>query len=356
MRMVVMAERNLTPLDAKTAVGLIRYRPDAVVGAIDSTRCDGDVAAALGLDIGRGMPVFPDVPTALAVRPNTLAIGVAPANDQLYPHYRRQILLAVEAGLDILSGLHFRLSDDPEIAAAAARHRIRLHDVRIPPATRRVAGRVDRRRGNHTVLAIGSDGSVGKMTAMLELDRAARRAGLRSAFLATGQTGMMIAGGGLAADTIVSDFLAGAVQQHVVELATRADWTFVEGQGALNHPAYSAVTLGIMHGALPDALIMCHAAGSTALQGRPDCRLPALSRLVRANEEAVNLVHPRGDCAVVGVALRTLGLSDAEAAAAVREVAAETGLPTTDVVRFGAGELLDALLRHRDGVPDRRVG
>ena len=347
-RIVVMAERNLTPLDAKTAVGLIRYREPEVVGAIDSTRCGLDVATALGLDIGRGIPVFRDVPQSLAARPDTLAIGIAPANDLLYPYWRAQILLAIESGLDILSGLHFRLAHDPEIAAAARGYGVRLHDVRTPPESRRVAAHVERRHGNTTVLAVGSDGTVGKMTTMLELDRAARRAGMSSTFLATGQTGMMISGGGLPADGIVSDFLAGSVQQHVVELAERFDWTFVEGQGALNHPAYAAVAVGIAHGALPDAMVMCHSAGATTIEGRPDCPLPGLPRLIAANEEMVNLVRPGARCAVVGISLRTLGLSDRAAEAAVREVSEETGLPTTDVIRFGPDPLLKALVAHRD--------
>ncbi|WP_020671550.1 DUF1611 domain-containing protein [Amycolatopsis nigrescens] len=347
-RIVVLAERNLTPMRGKTAVGLIRYREPEIVGSIDSTRSGMDVATALGQDVGHGIPVFRDVPESLTARPDTLAIGVSPASDQLKPDFRAQILLAIESGLDILSGLHFRLSQDPEIATAARRHGVRLHDLRTPPEDRRVAAHVERRQGNSTVLAVGSDGTVGKMTTMLELDRAARQAGLSSTFLATGQTGMMIAGGGLPADGIVSDFLAGAVQEHVVELAERFDWTFVEGQGALNHPAYAAVTVGIMHGALPDAMIMCHAAGATSIEERPDCRLPDLPRLIAANEEMVNLVRPDGDCAVVGVSLRTLGMSDRDAAAAVRQVTEETGLPTTDVIRFGPEPLLAALLAHRD--------
>jgi uncharacterized NAD-dependent epimerase/dehydratase family protein len=191
------------------------------------------------------------------------------------------------------------------------------------------------------------------MTTMLELHRAARAAGRRSDFLATGQTGILIAGAGVPADSVVSDFLAGAIEERAVELAERADWTFVEGQGALNHPAYSAVTLGILHGAMPDALVLCHVPGARTINGWPDCPMPPLERIVRMNEDAAGWLRPTG-CPVVGISLLTWGMSDRDAADVIRTTEDATGLPTTDVIRFGADPLLAALTRHRAEVERRR--
>jgi uncharacterized NAD-dependent epimerase/dehydratase family protein len=354
-RIVLLAEGLFTPFDAKTAMGVLRYREPEVVAVVDSSRRGTDAATALGMDLGRGVPVVGDVAESLAGAPDTLVIGITPGNDRLYPRYRQEVLAAVDAGLDIHSGLHFRLGEDPEIAAAASSRGVRLWDVRRPPETRRVARYLAHRPGSHTVLAVGSDGSAGKMTTMLELHRAARSAGWRSAFLATGQTGILIDGDGVPADSVVSDFLAGAIEEKVVALAERADWTFVEGQGALNHPAYSAVTLGIMHGALPEALILCHIPGSRTINGWPDCPMPPLERIVRMNEDAAGWLRPRG-APVVGISLLTLGMSDHEAVDSVRRTADATGLPTTDVVRFGADTLLAALERHRAETERRRAG
>ena len=353
-RIALLAEGLFTPFDAKTAVGVLRYREPEVVAVIDSTRRGTDAATALGMDIGRGVPVVGGVAEALSGKPDTLVLGITPGNDRLYPRYREEVLAAIAAGLDVHSGLHFQLAEDPEIAAAARASGVRLWDVRRPPEGRRVARLLPRRSGNHTVLAVGSDGSVGKMTTMLELHRAARHTGLRSAFLATGQTGILIAGAGLPADAVVSDFLAGAVEEKVVELAARADWTFVEGQGALNHPAYSAVALGIMHGALPDALILCHIPGSTVINGWPECPIPPLDRVVRMNEDAAGWLRPDGS-PVVGISLLTWGMSERDAVAAIRATEDATGLPTTDVVRFGADPLLAAVARHRGEVARRRA-
>jgi uncharacterized NAD-dependent epimerase/dehydratase family protein len=342
-RLAIMAERNFATFGAKTATGVLRYRGSEVVAVIDSTKAGQDAATALGMDLGRGIPVVADVAQALRQRPDTLVIGINPSNDLLYPYWRDQILLAIEAGLDIHSGLHFRLGGDEQLAAAAARAGVRLWDVRQPAAPARVARFLPRRPGNRTVLAVGSDGTAGKMTTMLELDRAARQSGMSSTFLATGQTGILICGSGLPADAIASDFLAGAVEEQVIECAERFDWTFVEGQGALNHPAYSAVTLGLIHGARPDAMILCHRAGATAIRGWPRCPLPPLERIIRMNEEATGWLDAAAP--VLGISLVTVELPIGQAREAARQIEASTGLPTTDVLRFGAEALLEALRR-----------
>ena len=184
------------------------------------------------------------------------------------------------------------------------------------------------------------------MTAALELDHEAQRRGLSSAFVATGQTGIMISGNGLPVDRLISDFIAGLVEELVLDFAEKYDWVFVEGQGALNHPGYSPVTLGLVHGSMPDAMILCHKAGATTIDGNERALLPPLKRVVEINEEAVSWLRPDRSSRVVGIALVTHHLDEQAAQSAIEQAEQETGLPTTDVWRFGAGTLMDTLQRH----------
>jgi uncharacterized NAD-dependent epimerase/dehydratase family protein len=260
--------------------------------------------------------------------------------------WRWQLLKAIDSGLNIISGLHFFLSEDEELRTAAEKRGVTIWDVRRPPTENRVAQFIPHRAGSHTILLVGSDCAVGKMTAALELDREAQKRGLSSAFLATGQTGIMISGNGLPVDRIISDFVAGMVEQMVLDFSKEYDWVFVEGQGALNHPGYSPVTLGLVHGSMPDAMIFCHKAGATAIEGYTYCPLPSLNRMIQLNEDTISWVRPERPCKVVGLALVTHGLSEQEARDALKQAEDETGLPATDVLRFGAGNLMDALVRH----------
>ncbi len=184
------------------------------------------------------------------------------------------------------------------------------------------------------------------MTVALELEREAARRGLSSAFVATGQTGIMISDNGLPVDRIISDFVAGMVEEMVIDFSNRHDWVFVEGQGALNHPGYSPVTLGLIHGSMPDAMIFCHKAGAKTIDGYENCPLPSLNRLIEINEEAVSWLRPDRRSKVVGLALLTHHLSELEVHDAVRRAEDETGLPATDALRFGVDVLMDALVRH----------
>ncbi len=249
----------------------------------------------------------------------------------------------MEKGLDIINGLHVFFSEDAELQTAARRYNVTIWDVRRPPAEKLVASYTPHRSGSHTILAVGSDCATGKMTAMLEIYREAQQRGLSSDFIATGQTGIMIAGRGLPVDRIISDFVAGMVENMVLELTGTHDWVFVEGQGALNHPGYSPVTLGLLHGALPDAMIFCHKAGTTGIEGYTNCPFPPFKRMIEVNEEAVNLLHPRQTSKVVGLSIVTSHLSEQEALDEIKRLEDETGLPGTDVIRFGSGKLMDAL-------------
>ena len=345
-RIAILAEGAFTWRSAKTATGVIRYGKDPVVAVIDSTHTGQDVSQALDADIGIGIPIVQDIHEALTYQPDTLMIGIAPVGGALPSSWRWQLLTAIEAGLDIISGLHFFISDDEELRTAAEKYSVTIWDVRRPPDKNRVAELIPHRPGSHTILMVGSDCAVGKMTVALELDREASNRGLNSAFVATGQTGIMISGNGLPVDRIISDFVAGMVEEMVIDFTNKHDWVFVEGQGALNHPGYSPVTLGLIHGSMPEAMIFCHKAGTTEIEGYNHCLFPSLNRMIQLNEDTVSWVRPEQPCKVVGLAVMTFGLNEQEASDTLKQVEDETGLPATDVLRFGAGVLMDALSRH----------
>jgi uncharacterized NAD-dependent epimerase/dehydratase family protein len=345
-RIAILADGAFNWHSGKTATGIIRYSQDPVVAVIDSQTAGQDVAHALGEPLGAGIPVVTDIRAALTYQPDTLLIGIAPRGGKLPDSWRWQLLAAIEAGLNIVSGLHFFLSDDEELRTATTSHNVTIWDVRRPPQEQRVSDFTPHRTGSHTILLVGSDCATGKMTAALELDREARRRGLDSTFLATGQTGIMIANNGLPVDRLVCDFTAGLVEKMVLEASNQHDWVFVEGQGAINHPGYSPVTLGLLHGSVPDAMIFSHRAGATTIEGYEQCLLPTLNRMIAMNEEAVSWIRPERTSKVLGLALVTSGLNDEEAQDALKLAENETGLPVADVVRFGAASLLDAILAH----------
>jgi D-glutamate N-acetyltransferase len=343
-RIAILAEGSFDRQSAKTAVGVLRYSQDTVVAVIDSTRAGQDAAVALGdfAGPGRGVPIVTSFATARQFQPDTLLIGIAPIGGRLPDAWRSEVLAALRGGLEVVSGLHQFLGDDPELAAAAHEHHGYIWDVRRPPEqlALRIREGTPHRPGSHVVSFCGSDCNVGKMTACIELDRAAQRRDLSSVFAATGQTGIMISGSGIPVDRFISDFVSGGVEAMVLDFAARYDWVFVEGQGSLGHPAYSAVTLGLLHGAAPDYLILCHEAGRINIHGY-DIAIPPLSVVRAMNETAVAWLKP---APVVAIALNTAHLGADVAMTVIAATARETGLPVTDPVRFGADVLLDALL------------
>lgn len=338
-RLAILAEGTLDFHHGKTAISILRYRPEHVVAVIDSDNAGRTTGEALGL--AGDVPICRNIEEAQSHRPNELVIGIAPRGGVLPDAWRRQILAAITAGLDVTSGLHSMLRDDPEFVASAAQHGVELTDVRQSPTDLKPAESSPRRPGAHVVTFVGSDCAVGKMTAALELTSAARAAGLRAAFVATGQTGIMLEGSGIAIDRVIGDFMAGAAERLVVEAAEYADWIFVEGQGSLLHPAYSGVTLSLLHGSAPDSMILVHPPARRHIEeyGIP---IPPLPELVRMYEEAASWVKP---CPVVAIALNTRELDQDETLRAIRDAEALTGLPATDPVKYGAGLLVQALTR-----------
>jgi D-glutamate N-acetyltransferase len=308
------------------------------VAVIDSTHA-GRTASDVVPFCQRPVPIVATLAEALEREPTTLLIGVAPTGGRLEPAWRRLLLEAIDAGLNLEAGLHNQLSDDPELRAAAERRGVSLRDLRAAPAD------LDVPRGERpdvrVIHTVGSDSAIGKKVVTLELDRAARERGLRSVYVPTGQTGVAIAGWGIAVDHVISDYVAGAGERLVREGAQRGDLLFVEGQGALLHPAFSGVTLGLLHGASPDVLVLVHKAGATHNRNYPDFPIPPLTELIDIYERIARPVRPSR---VAAIALNTSELDDAAARAAIAEAQDSTGLVADDAIRFGAARLLDAVL------------
>jgi uncharacterized NAD-dependent epimerase/dehydratase family protein len=333
-RVLILAEgRSGDPHYGKTAHGVLRYRPEQVVAILDSTRAGGEES---------GFPIVADVGDAMRYEPTVALVGVATAGGRFPPAWRELLRDAIAAGLDVENGLHEFLTRDDELTALAREHGVALRDLRLPPDGLNVPTGANLTHGAATVLTVGSDCAIGKMTVSLELDREARRRGITSEFVPTGQTGIAIAGWGMSVDAVVSDFLAGAAEQLVLEGVERGgELLFVEGQGSLLHPFYSGVTLGLIHGSAPHAYVLCHRAGQTVVDENEAFPMPGLADLVELHERMSLLARP---AAVLAIALNTRDLDEAAARTAVREAEAETGLPADDPVRFGAAKLVDALL------------
>src|SRR5438132_5273499 len=336
MKVAILAEGQFARATAKTAIGVLRYAPFEVVAVVDSTRAGTDAAECVG--VGRGVPVVADGPTALARGATVLLIGTAAAGGRIPDEYRPALAAALERGVAVWNGLHERVRSDPAMAAAATRGRATVRELREPPADLEIGGHRRRRTGAHVVLTVGSDAAVGKMTAALELVAALRRAGECAAFVATGQTGIAIAGSGIAVDAVVSDFVAGAAERITCDAAEEADWVVVEGQGSLTHPGFSGVTLGLIHGAAPDVMVLCHEAMRHSVKGYDDRQpLRTLREYVRIYEDAAAWRRPPGypPARVVAVALNTADVSEGLAYAVIRSVAGEAGPPSAHPVREG---------------------
>ena len=332
-RYVVLAEGRLSA--AKTAHGVLRYGRDEVVAVLDSTLAGQTVGGAMpGLltDPGRDAPIVATLVEALAYAPTSILVGVAPAGGRLPGEWMETLGEAAGARLEIVAGLHQRL--------ASAFPGARVWDVREPPGEVPIFSGEGLDVGPKVALTVGTDAAIGKMTATLEIERAARKAGVSTGFVPTGQTGVIIAGWGVCVDAVVSDFVAGVSEMLVLEAAkSSSDMILVEGQGALSHPAYSGVTLGLLHGSCPDCLVLCVSPDDAP--GYAGVSRPTPARAVRLYEEVSALVKP---APVVAVSANTKGLTEDEARAFVEKVSDETGLPAADPVRQTAEPILEAVM------------
>jgi uncharacterized NAD-dependent epimerase/dehydratase family protein len=310
-------------LAAKTAAGIVDWRRDWCVGQLRLPGCKADLGLE-DIDIAEGK----------GRGARTMVVGVVNAGGVLPEHWIRSIVEALDVGLDIASGLHKRLEDFPEIAAAAERNGRTLHNVRLPNQT--FATGNGTKRSGLRLLTVGTDCSVGKKYTALALEKEMRTQGLDADFRATGQTGIFISGRGVAVDAVVADFISGAAEW----LSPDADpkhWDVIEGQGSLFHPSFAGVTLGLLHGAQPDAFVVCHEPTRTTMRGVP-ARLPTIRQVIDATVACGRLTNPHIQC--VGIAVNTQALDEAAARACLAEIAAAEGLPTTDPVRFGVAEIV----------------
>ena len=336
-RYAVLAPQHFSH-DAKTAHGVIRYARDPVVAVIDPDHAGKRVREVVSY-LDSDAPVVATVQEALQFAPSALLIGTAPQGGALPLDWRAAIRSAIDARLEIVSGLHDMLGDDAEFRRAASDAGTSIWDVRKPPGVPLFSG-VAYEVTAPVVLTIGNDCDVGKMTASLEIVRAARRAGAPAEFVPTGQTGVMIAGWGIAVDRVIADFAAGSAEQLVLEAARRGgNPILVEGQGAIDHPAYAAVSSALLFGCAPDALILVCDPTRIYHDGF-GAKCMSYAQIIDVHERLLAGVKP---APIVAIALNTRSLSDDRARAEVERARAETGLPADDVVRFGADALYAAL-------------
>ena len=320
---------NVTnPLDAKTAMGLCDWRPERCIGQYRLPGCTVDL----------GLPDM-DFVAAAAAGAKSVVIGVAPSGGALKAEWISALKKALLAGLSVVSGLHRRLSEESELVEAAAVSGQQLIDVRVPPASIPIAS--GRRRSGKRLLMVGTDCCVGKKYSALALTKALEERSMAATFRATGQTGILIAGGGIPMDAVVSDFLSGAAEMLTPD-AEAEHWDVIEGQGSLFHPAYAAVTMGLIHGSQPDAMVLCHAVGRKAIDEYEDFLVPDLRDCIVQYERIARVTNAAAR--VVGVSLNTADLDNAGALAACNDVRTLTGLPCIDPMRHALDPMLDALL------------
>ncbi len=314
-------------LAAKVAIGIRDWRPENAVGQYRMEGCKADLGMA-------------DMTLAEAKEAGakTLVIGVANRGGVISQAWKTVLIEALEMGFDIASGLHNLLRDEGDLVAAAQTHGCTLHDVRVPTVGYPIAN--GKKRSGKRCLAVGTDCSAGKMYTAMSMDAEMRKRGMKSTFRATGQTGILITGQGVPLDAVVADFMAGAVE-YLTPDNDDDHWDHIEGQGSLFHVSYSGVTMALVHGGQPDALILCHEPTRTHMRGLPEYSLPTLQQLRDTALPLAQVGNPA--CQVVGISVNTQNLSEDDATAYLAKVEEEMGLPTTDPYRFGAGKLVDAL-------------
>lgn len=319
------------PLAAKTARGISVWRPEQCIGEM---RLPGGTVS-LGLD-------ELDIPGAKARGAQTLVLGTANAGGFLPEHWKDTVRAAISAGMNVASGLHYRLADDAELSALAAEHNVELFDIRhMRPELLVGSGK---KRSGKRLLTVGTDCSVGKMYTSLALEAAMREVGLKADFRATGQTGILVAGEGIAIDAVIADFIAGAAE-YLSPANDDDHWDIVEGQGSLFHPSYAGVSTGLLHGAQPQWLLMCHEMGRPHMRHLPHQPMVSLEECVEANMRVAKVTSD--SVRLAGFAINTSGYSEQEARDYLASISAKFGVPATDPVRFGISEI--ALLLKEQG-------
>jgi uncharacterized NAD-dependent epimerase/dehydratase family protein len=337
-KIVLLTAGNVSAGPAKTAINLIRYKPEEILAVLDQVHHGKTCQSLFG--IGGSIPVIASLDQAPEA--DTVVVGIAPTGGKLPAEMKATILHAISRKMTIISGLHEFLSQDPEIASAAEKHGARLFDVR-KNQERDVAHRKGIDEQCLRIHTVGHDCNVGKMVVSLEVSLALNKAGFDAKFVATGQTGIMIEGDGCAVDAVVVDFINGAAEKLVLA-NQHHKILLIEGQGSISHPRYSAVTLGLLHGCVPDGLILCYEMGREVVSGSgmEDFKIPPLAHLKQLYETMANVMHP---CKVIGVAVNGRRYSDDQVNAEREKIRREMGLPVCDVLHHGADELVEAVLK-----------
>lgn len=315
------------PLSIKMAKSAADWSPEKCLGEVRSPGCT----------VSTGLPAM-TIAEGIAAGAKSLVLGFANSGGHLDDQWLPMIHEAIEAGLDIISGLHDRLNAYEELVAAAQRKNVRLLDIRHP--TKRLKTGKGYRREGKRLLTVGTDCSVGKMYTSLSLTREMQQRGMSVTFRATGQSGILVAGEGIAVDCVVADFIAGAIEELAPANAAE-HWDIIEGQGSLFHPAFAGVSLGLLHGAQADALVVCHALGRTSMRAIDNRPLPSLAETIALNEQMARVTNPNAK--VVGIAVNTSAVSDEEAKTYCRKVESEFGLPCVDPIRHGVASIVDKL-------------
>jgi uncharacterized NAD-dependent epimerase/dehydratase family protein len=337
-KLIILTEGHSDPHTAKTACSIIRYRPEEVVAVLDSTNVGKTTAEPLGVGETRIVAQLADAPEA-----NTLLIGIAPPGGKIPEPWRRVVLEAIDRGMNVVSGLHDFIGDDDEFARAADAKGVSLIDVR-KNSEKTIARRTGIRNDCLRLLTVGHDCSIGKMVTSIEIAAGLKDRDIAAKFVATGQTGIMVEGDGLPIDCVVADFVSGAVERMVLE-QQHHDVLVFEGQGSLVHPSYSAVTLGLLHGCLPHALVLCYEVLRDRVTGIDHMEIPDLTTIRHLNETMASIVFP---CPVIAISMNSRRVDAAEAEQERRRMQDQFELPVVDVFRHGRDELVDAITQFRD--------
>lgn len=339
-RLLILAEEKFSPLRSKTANAAIAYMRQNVLAVIDSTKAGKTAHDILGY--GDSVPVVGSMDEGLRLKPTHLLIGIAPPGGRLPEAWKEDIKKALSSGVHVLSGLHTILSDDPDLMSARSNGATITDYRKIPPESEVVPKGSWTKRKARVILAVGTDCNIGKMTTMLQVMEEFRKRAVKADFVATGQTGMLLRGRGIAVDSIISDYTAGCIEKEVDQsVAEGYEYVLVEGQGALTHQAYSGVTLGLIHGTMPDAFVLCHQ--PTRLKDDFGVTLPSLPAAIEMHEGIMRHFKPSR---VIAIGLNSIGLSDDESQQWADKIERETGLPTVDTFRFGGKKIADAILSY----------
>jgi uncharacterized NAD-dependent epimerase/dehydratase family protein len=338
-RLAILLHGGIKGQQGKTGLTVLRYSPNPVAVVIDREASGESVLKNTGID--RAAPIVGDMEAALAYQPDALVIGIAPSGGLVPDEWWPELRAAVAAGISIVNGLHTKLADHPQLPPLQPGQWI--WDVRQPPATTRIGSGAAKQLPCQRVLMVGTDMAIGKMSAGLELQKTCLAQGVKSTFVSTGQAGLMITGSGIALDAIKVDHAAGAIEQTVLDHAPGQDLLIVEGQGSILHPG-STATLPLLRGSQPTQLILVHKAGQTTIRNCPDVTIPPLPAVIQLYEQLATAGGAFAPAPVVGIAINGRDLADQDLQKYLEQVTAETGLPCTDAVRFGAGSLLAAIL------------